>query len=162
MARAQRVRKANRRLGAAMVEFAIGAWIFFLITLAMVEFGRCYMVIQVLNGAARVGGRTGVVDNTNTAGMIATMLDFCDAGGVDRSKVRVFVLDGSAFDENANSPPTVSSMTGSYTSPFEVSSAKPRQLFIVRLEVTFRDVAMWPPRWIPDVTLFGQGVMRHE
>src|SRR5688572_16558794 len=58
--------RKNRR-GAAVVEFAIVAPIFFLLIFGMIEFGRVVMVQQLLTNASREGARLGVLnDSTST------------------------------------------------------------------------------------------------
>src|SRR5882757_936386 len=55
--------RRNRR-GAAAVEFAIVAPVFFLLVFGMVEYGRMIMVQQVITNAAREGARVGVLDGS--------------------------------------------------------------------------------------------------
>jgi hypothetical protein len=71
----------------------------------------------------------------------------------------IMVKDASTFDE-ANMDPT----TVDYGNlpDMELTDAEPRQLFIVRVEVPYNSVAIFSPKWITNVTLTGQSVMRHE
>ncbi|UCF78267.1 MAG: pilus assembly protein [Candidatus Eiseniibacteriota bacterium] len=43
--------------GAALVEFALVAFMLFVVIVAMAEFSRAWMILGVANGAARVGAR---------------------------------------------------------------------------------------------------------
>ncbi|KPJ59848.1 MAG: hypothetical protein AMJ46_09465 [Latescibacteria bacterium DG_63] len=43
--------------GAAVVEFALVAFLLFVVIVAMAEFSRAWMILGVANGAARVGAR---------------------------------------------------------------------------------------------------------
>ena len=52
----------KQRRGAAAVEFAIVAPVFFLLVFGMIEYGRMVMVQQVLTNASREGARVGVLD----------------------------------------------------------------------------------------------------
>ena len=52
-----RSRRAHRSRGQALVEFALVAPFFFMLLLAIVEFGLAVYYIQVLNNAAREGAR---------------------------------------------------------------------------------------------------------
>jgi Flp pilus assembly protein TadG len=61
-----RLCRKNRR-GAAAVEFAIVAPVFFLMVLGMIEFGRMIMVQQVLTSASREGARVAVLDGATSA-----------------------------------------------------------------------------------------------
>lgn len=52
----------RRRRGAAAVEFAIVAPLFFMLVLGMIEIGRMVMVQQILTNASREGARVAVLD----------------------------------------------------------------------------------------------------
>lgn len=57
----------SKRRGAAAVEFALVAPIFFMLVLGMVEIGRAVMVRQVLTNASREGARRAVLDGAKAA-----------------------------------------------------------------------------------------------
>lgn len=59
----QRRFRARDRKGAAVVEFAVIAPLFFLLILGIVEFGRAMMVKQVLTNASREGARRAVIES---------------------------------------------------------------------------------------------------
>jgi Flp pilus assembly protein TadG len=52
----------KKRRGAAVVEFALVAPLFFLLVLGMIEYGRMVMVQQILTNASREGARRAVLD----------------------------------------------------------------------------------------------------
>ena len=52
----------RRRRGAAAVEFAIVAPLFFMLVLGMIEIGRMVMVQQIITNASREGARVAVLD----------------------------------------------------------------------------------------------------
>jgi len=52
----------KKRRGAAAVEFALVAPLFFLLLLGMIEVGRAIMVQQILTNASREGARRAVLD----------------------------------------------------------------------------------------------------
>ena len=54
----------KRRRGAAAVEFAVVAPVFFILIFGMIEFGRMVMVQQVITNASREGARLSVLDGT--------------------------------------------------------------------------------------------------
>lgn len=58
-----RFRRQYRR-GAAAVEFAVVAPVFFLMIFGMIELGRMIMVQQILTNASREGARLAVLDGT--------------------------------------------------------------------------------------------------
>jgi Flp pilus assembly protein TadG len=57
----------RNRQGAAVVEFAIVAPVFFLLVFGMIEFGRAIMVQQILTNASREGARRAVLDGSTAA-----------------------------------------------------------------------------------------------
>jgi Flp pilus assembly protein TadG len=78
-----------KRQGAAAVEFALVAPLFFLLVIGMIEFGRAVMVQQVLVNAAREGARLGVLDSTTaTASTVkAKVVSYLSTGGVTGATV---------------------------------------------------------------------------
>lgn len=70
----KRTKKRIRR-GAATVEFAMVAMVFFVFVFAMVEFGRGMMVINLLQHTARTACRYGIVPSTSTAEITAAAND---------------------------------------------------------------------------------------
>jgi len=66
--------RRNRR-GAAAVEFAVVAPLFFLLVFGLIEFGRMVMVQQILTNASREGARVAVLDGTTES----EVLDAVDA-----------------------------------------------------------------------------------
>lgn len=57
----------KQRRGAAAVEFAVVAPVFFLLVFGMIEYGRMVMVQQVITNAAREATRVAVLDGSTTA-----------------------------------------------------------------------------------------------
>lgn len=57
----------RRRRGAAAVEFAVVAPVFFLLILGMIEFGRMLMVQQLITLASREGARAAVLEGGSAA-----------------------------------------------------------------------------------------------
>lgn len=162
----RRLARGRSRMGIAMTEFAICAMPFFLMVFGIMEFGRLFMVIQSLNAAARIGAREGVLDGVNSAAVETAAKNFLKSANLD-TKARVIILNGQGFDDSPTSPPSLSTMVTAYkaTNPpvnYEVDDAQPRQLFIVRVEADFGDVALSKPWWVPNVPVYGQAVMRHE
>ena len=54
----------KQRRGAATVEFAVVAPVFFLLVFGMIEYGRMVMVQQIIVNAAREGCRAAVLDGS--------------------------------------------------------------------------------------------------
>jgi Flp pilus assembly protein TadG len=65
----------RQRQGAAVVEFAIIAPLFFMLVFGMIEFGRAIMVKQILTNASREGARVAVLDSTTpTASQVTNLV----------------------------------------------------------------------------------------
>jgi hypothetical protein len=148
----------RERNGATVVEMAIVLPVFGIFMAGLMETGHAYMVMQVLNSAAKQGAREGVVEGKTTDDVIAKA-DSIFSAAFDPAEATIYVKDGSSFDTDGFDP------TGlDYTSlpDIELSEAESRQLFIVRIEVPYNDVALLPPFWVKNITLTGMAVMRHE
>jgi Flp pilus assembly protein TadG len=130
-------RPAGRLRGAAAVEFAIVAPIFFLVVLGIIEFGRMAMVEQVITNAAREGARVGVIDDS-TRQMV-------------EDKVRRYLasagINGATIDVEPDPP----------------SSAGYGESVTVTVSIPFDDVSWLPnPFFVGGKTLTAQAVMRRE
>lgn len=160
------VPRPKSRIGVAMTEFAFAGGLFFMITLAIIEFGRFFMISQILNSTARTAARGSVVDGATTAQLVSKINGLLANAGLGSVPRRIFVINGQGYDDNPNSPPNlgalIQSMKDNNTPNFEVDDSDPRQLFIVRVEIDFHSVALVTPKWIPNIPIYGQVVMRHE
>ena len=79
----------KERRGAAVVEFAVVAPVFFLLVFGMIEFGRMVMVQQIITNASREGARIGVLDGATTSGVTSTVTDYLTGSGIDGASVTV-------------------------------------------------------------------------
>jgi len=149
---------AKRRRGATVVEMAFVLPVFGIFMAGVMEVGHAYMVMQVLNSAAKQSARLGAVEGKTTLDVTTKAEDVFSAA-FDPVSATVYVKDGSDFDS-----PGFDASGVDYTalSDIELSEAESQQLFIVRLEVDYNDVSLLPPMWITDITLTGMSVMRHE
>jgi len=95
--------KRNKRRGAATVEFAIVAPLLFLVILAIFEFGRTFMVIDLLGDAARVGCREGAVQGKSSATITSDVQSRLQAEGVNNASVTVQVKGAVGDPAAANS-----------------------------------------------------------
>jgi Flp pilus assembly protein TadG len=79
------------RQGAAAVEFAVVAPIFFLMVLGMLEFGRAMMVQQLLTNASREGARVAILDSPSpTASTVtSTVNNYLQGGGISGATVTI-------------------------------------------------------------------------
>ena len=97
------LQKRRKRRAAAAVEFAIAAPILFLFVLAIFEFGRAVMVIDLLGNAARAGCREGVVQGKSTSGITSDVLSQLQSESVNGASVTVEVNGAVADSSTAQS-----------------------------------------------------------
>jgi hypothetical protein len=156
--RTPKTSSTRRRRGATVVEMAVVLPVFGIFMAGLMEVGHAYMVMQVLNSAAKQGARLGAVEGKTTDDVINKAESIFSAA-FNPVQATVYIKDGSCFDE-----PGFDASSVSYSSlpSIELADAEPQQLFIVRLEVNYDDVSLLPPFWIKNITLSGQSVMRHE
>src|SRR3972149_4156509 len=129
------VRGAGRRAGAAAVEFAVVAPIFFLVVLGIIEFGRMAMVEQVITNAAREGARVGVLDDSTRASVEDKVRRYLASAGID----------GATVDASPDPP----------------SSAGYGEGVTVTVSIPFDDVSWLPkPFFVAGRTLTAEAVMR--
>lgn len=79
----------KRRRGAAAVEFAFVAPVFFLMVFGLIEFGRMVMVQQVITNASREGARVGVLDGTTGAEVLSAVDNYLEGASVAGATVTV-------------------------------------------------------------------------
>ena len=131
--------RRNRR-GAAAVEFAIVAPVFFLMVFGMIEFGRALMVQQVLTNASREGARVGVLDSPTPTRdqVLSTVNTYLQSAGISGSTVTI----------NPTEP-----TTAGYGMPVTVT-----------IQVPFSNVSWLPAPWFltGNVQLTASSVMRRE
>lgn len=126
-----------RRRGAAVVEFAVVAPVFFLFVFGMIEYGRMVMVEQILTNAAREGARVGILDNSTTSDVDAAVNQYLTAANITGATITV-----------TPSPPS----SASYGSPVSVQVA-----------VSFNNVSWLPsPFFLGGTTLSYTATMRRE
>ena len=63
--------RLNGSEGQALIEFALILPLFLLLLFGMIDFGRAYSASVTLTNAAREGARYGVIQPTNTSGIIS-------------------------------------------------------------------------------------------
>jgi len=148
----------RKRRGATVVEMAVVLPVFGIFMAGLMEVGHAYMVMQVLNSAAKQSARLGAVEGKTTADVIDKAESIFSAA-FNPVQATAYVKDGSSFDTPGFD---ASSIDYAALPDIEVAEAESQQLFIVRLEVNYDDVSLLPPFWIKNITLSGQSVMRHE
>lgn len=145
------------RRGATIVEMAVVAPVFAVFLAAIMEFGHAFLVVGTLNAAAKQAARHGAVEGISTSDVVAKANGILGAA-LDAMETTVLVKDASIFD--AETLPEV--IEYDELPNIELNTAERRQLYVVRIEVDYNDVAIMPPFWAKDIRLVGQSVMRHE
>ncbi|MBN2580610.1 MAG: pilus assembly protein [Pirellulales bacterium] len=116
----------KNRGGAAAVEFAVVAPVFFLLVFGMIEFGRMVMVQQIITNASREGARLAVLDSPTpihdeVVSKVTTYLDDAGIHGADVSLDPNEPTTGAAYGD----PVTVT-----VTIPFSQVSWLPTPFFL--------------------------------
>jgi Flp pilus assembly protein TadG len=136
----------RKRRGAAAVEFAIVAPLFFLLVFGMLEFGRMVMVQQILTNASREGARKAVLDGSTATDVYNTV---------------------TTYMSDANITVTTGNITINPTNPASAAYGDP---VTVTVSVPFSQVSWLPasvlldflPTGQTDITLTARTVMRRE
>ncbi len=142
-------KSTQRRRGAAVVEAALVLPIFFVVVMGIIEFGRAFMVSQLLQNAARECCRKAVTGAYTTATVTSQMKSELQTAGLDPTKLTVSVI---VTVEPGN--PAVSNN--------EVANATTKDLVAVTVTVPFSNVALVTGKYLQSKTLKGLCTMRHE
>ena len=129
----------RKRRGAAVVEFAIVAPVFFLLVFGMIEYGRMVMVQQILTNASREGARAAVLDGATSSGVEEKVLNYLTSCSIN----------GADVDINPPNPASAGYGTG----------------ITVTVTVPFSQVSWLPTPMFPgnqNMTLTANSVMRRE
>ena len=79
----------KKRRGAAAVEFAVVAPLFFLLVFGMVEYGRMVMVQQIITNGSREGARIAVLDGATTEEVASAVVVYLDSSSISGAEVSV-------------------------------------------------------------------------
>lgn len=149
--------RQSERSGAYIVEFSLVVPVFVMLLVGIMEFGHAYMVVATINGAAKAGARLGGIEGVTTQ-QVRDRVSQTVSTAIRTSNATIHVKDATVFDTD----PLAENVDYAALPDIELASATERQLFVVRVEVPYNDVALLPPFWIKDFRLVGQSVMRHE
>jgi Flp pilus assembly protein TadG len=117
--------RKNRR-GAAVVEFAIVAPIFFLLIFGMIEFGRVVMVQQLLTNASREGARLGVLNDATSSQVQTKVVDYLAGANITIATSNVNVV----YAADSSSGGGGESVTVTVSVPFNQVSWLPSPMFL--------------------------------
>lgn len=106
-----RPRSLRSEAGAAAVEFALIASVLFLLVFGIIEFGRIFNELEVMNSAAREGARAAAVRGTSTE-----VADAAAAAAVPYTLDSTPTADKTCDDTTSGQPVTVT-----WNQNFEIS-----------------------------------------
>lgn len=115
----------KHRRGAAVVEFAIVAPIFFGFTLGMIEVGRGVMVQQILTNASREGARRAVLDGATNSDVTSFVSTYMSNASVNAAGLNTAISPGLPTASGYNGPVTVT-----VTVPFNQVTWGPSPIFL--------------------------------
>jgi Flp pilus assembly protein TadG len=136
----------RKRRGAAAVEFAVVAPVFFILIFGMIEFGRMVMVQQILTNASREGARKAVLDGSTAADVNTTVINLMSDAKIAVTAANVTINPTNPGTANFGDPVTVTVQV-----PFSQVSWLPAPMLLSFL-----------PAGKTDITLSAQTVMRRE
>jgi hypothetical protein len=137
--------RRNRR-GAAVVEFAVVAPVFFILIFGMIEVGQAIMVQQIMTNAAREGARFAVLDGSTSA----------DA----KTKVRNYLTPAIGSTQAQAATIKVYNSAGAEVEPSTIPSGQP---VWVSVQIPFNNISWIPSPWfLKTHTLTARAVMRRE
>ncbi|MCA9249286.1 MAG: pilus assembly protein [Planctomycetales bacterium] len=117
------------RRGAAAVEFALVAPVFFLLVFGMIEYGRMVMVQQILTNASREGARKAVIEGTSSTDVQAAVQQYLTDASISGATVTVTSTAPVA-------PDYADSMTVDVEIPFSQVSWLPTPMFLGSKQMT--------------------------
>ena len=138
-----RVFRRCKRTAATALEFALIGPIFFVLVLGIIEFGRTFMVMELLNEASRRACLTAIIEGTSSAQIKQVATDFLTNVGINGETAGIIVNDAPIDTVEAKNMPAYSEMTISVTVPVQSVTWVPNGVF-------------------PWGTLAGQFTMRRE
>jgi Flp pilus assembly protein TadG len=146
------------RRGTTIVEMAVIIPVFAIFVAALFEFGHVFLVVQTLNAAAKQGARYGAVEGI-TSDDVAERINQIVGAAFDPAEVTVYIKDASVYDDGVTDPSTIDVTE---LPDIELTNAQWRQLYVVKVELHYDEIAITKPFWAESLVLTGQSVMRHE
>ena len=127
----------RKRRGAAVVEFAVVAPVFFLLVFGMIEYGRMVMVQQIITNASREGARQAVLDGATNSEVTNAVNEFLEMSSIQGADVE--------------------------TIPANISTAEYGEAVTVSVTVDFNEVSWLPsPMYLGGQQIKASTVMRRE
>ena len=142
-----------------MVEVAFIMPVFLLFISFIMQFGHAYMVRNMLSAACRNAARYGSTSGVTTAEAAGKAYQILSPIAVT-DEVDLIIKDASMLDEGEAVPTSEEDCNN--LSDIELSSAEPRQPFLIRAQVRYGDVAFLILPGFADLPIVGRAVTRHE
>lgn len=158
------------RSGTTLVELAFVAPVFLVFVYAIFEFGYAYMISNIIQEATQEGAKLGRCEDVTTAQVETRVRDLLDTV-FDSNLATIMVKNASQFDTPGAD---VEQINFSELPDLELANAEKAQLFIVRVEVPYKDVRLLNSFFVDPVkaaeaadkeknlVLSGHSVRRHE
>ena len=138
------------RRGAVIVEMALVLPIFLMLVFGIIEFGRGFMVGQLVTNAAREGARRAILDDSTNADITSYIQTFMQTSANVATGDTTVTITVTAAPGN----PAVSGN--------DVALCTSRDLVTVKVEVPFDKVAYITGKYLAGKKMSGQASMRHE
>ncbi len=138
------------RRGAVTVEMALVLPIFTMLVFGIIEFGRGFMIMQLVTNAAREGCRRAIIDGSTNSDVTSYIQTFMQtSGNVPTSATSVTI--------------TVTPAAGNPANPSNsLASCASRDLVNVKVQIPFSAVQLITAKYLSGKTLKGEASMRHE
>lgn len=138
------------RRGAVTVEMALVLPIFTMLVFGIIEFGRGFMIMQLVTNAAREGCRRGIIDGSTNSEVTDYIKTFMQtSGNVPTSATTVTI--------------TVTPAPGNPANPSSnLATCNSRDLVNVKVQIPFSAVQLISAKYLSGKTLTGDASMRHE
>jgi len=138
------------RLGAVTVEMALVLPIFTMLVFGIIEFGRGFMVGQLVTNAAREGARRAIIDGSTNSDVTTFIQNF-------------MYTSSNVATANTTVTITVTPATGNPANPTNsVAACQSRDLITIKVQVPFDKVALITGKYLAGKNLTGEASMRHE
>lgn len=118
--------------------------IFTMLVFGIIEFGRGFMIMQLMTNAAREGCRRGIIDGSTNSDVTNYIQTFMQTSG------NVATI-------------TVTPAAGNPTNPTSsLATCSSRDLVTVKVDIPFSAVQLITAKYLAGKTLTGRASMRHE
>src|SRR5262249_34515218 len=121
--------RGPKRMGTALVEFAIVSAIMLIMTLAMFEFGRTFMVVELLTEGARVGCRQAIIEGTSSQQIGNAVTNYLSGVGISGETAGVIINNAPINSVEAANQPASTNITVQVTVPVSSVSWVPNPMY---------------------------------